>query len=132
MADIEQQLTFLAWCRSEISMLVTGQQGGRAAAAVDVTLTESNAAGAGVRSQDRSLLFMVAGPADAIGLHPGAIVRRYPAPGTVNHESDRCPYIELADPTLPWRYTPAPAPTGPSLHPLVGATCGAGRRAESG
>ena len=63
--------------------------------------------------------FLLAGPADVAGLQPGAIVRRYPAPGTLDHESDRCPYVELADPALPWRYTPAPTPTGADLHPWL-------------
>ena len=37
---------------------------------------------------------------------PGEIVRRYPAPGAVDVESNYFPLIEFAAPDLPWRYTP--------------------------
>jgi hypothetical protein len=119
MADVQQQLTFLAWVRPEVSGLITGQQQGRATASAAITLTESGASGAALRAESRTLPFLVAGPADVIGLQPGAIVRRYPAPGTLDHESDRCPYAELADPALPWRYTPAATPAGADLHPWL-------------
>ena len=37
---------------------------------------------------------------------PGEILRRYPAPGAVDVESNYFPLIEFAAPDLPWRYTP--------------------------
>lgn len=119
MADVAQQLTFLAWVRPSISSLVTAQQQGRAAARAAITLTELDAAGAVLREEPRQLPFLVAGPADVLGLQPGAITRRHPVPDALDHESDRCPYIELADPTLPWRYTPAVTPVDASLHPWL-------------
>ena len=114
-----QQLTFLSWVRPEISGLVTAQGGGRAQAAATITLTESDTGGQAGRTASETLPFLIAGPADVAALQPGAIVRRYPAPGTLDHESDRCPYVELADPTLPWRYTPAPTPADAGLHPWL-------------
>src|SRR5262245_9499220 len=119
--DPEQTLTFMSWVRDGASALATGQGGGRAAAAASVTLTSRGADGAVSRSETRTLGFAFAGPADVVGLGAGAIVRRYPTPGALDHESDRCPYVELADPTLPWRYTPTVTPpaTDASLHPWL-------------
>jgi len=116
-----QTLTFFSWVRDRVSGLVTGQAGGRANAATTVTLTAKDAAGGTIGSQSRSLPFQIAGPADVAGLSAGAIVRRYPSPGVLDHESDRCPYIELADSSLPWRYTPAATPpaSNPNLHPWL-------------
>jgi hypothetical protein len=116
-----QILRFLSWVRPAIGSLVTAQSGGRAQAGTSITLTESGADGGTRRTEIRPVSFLLAGPADVTGLQPGAIVRRYPAPGTLNHESDRCPYIELADPALPWRYTPAPTPrpADAGLHPWL-------------
>lgn len=119
MPDPPQTLTFFSWVRPEIESLVTGQSGGRAQATTSITLTEAGPGGAAGRTATQQVSFLVAGPADVAGLQPGAIVRRYPAPGAQDHESNRCPYVELAEPTLPWRYTPAPTPTDASLHPWL-------------
>jgi hypothetical protein len=121
MADPQQTLTFLAWVRERVGGLATSQSQGRARGEVAITLTGRRADGSTTGSQSRSLAFALAGPADVIGLHPGAIVRRYPAPGAIDHESDRCPYVEFAEPSLPWRYTPAgnPAAGTGGLHPWL-------------
>lgn len=121
MADANQTLTFLAWARERVGALATTQAQGRAHGQVAVTLTGHGPNGSTTGTHSRSLPFALAGPADVIGLHPGAIVRRYPAPGTIDHESDRCPYVEFAEPSLPWRYTPAgnPAAGTGALHPWL-------------
>ena len=119
MAD--ETLTFLSWVQERIAGLATGQSDGRASCVATVTLTGKRADGATTDTQTRDLRFLLAGPADVISLERRAVVRRYPAPGTLDHESNRCPYVELADPSLPWRYTPAPKPaagTG-NLHPWL-------------
>ena len=122
MADPAQTLTFLSWVRERVSGLGTAQAGGRAQAATTVTLTATTADGTVTGSPPP------AGPIPACragrrrsACSRGAIVRRYPAPGTLDHESDRCPYVELADPSLPWRYTPAatPAASSANLHPWL-------------
>ena len=119
MTGTAQALTFLSWVRPQISGLATGQSGGRAQAGTAITLTEYDAAGTPGRIATKPVSFLLAGRADVAGLQPGALARRYPAPGVTDHESDRCPYIELADPTLPWRYTPATTPSGAGLHPWL-------------
>lgn len=121
MPEPDQTLTFLSWVREHIAGLGTGEAAGRVRGEVAVTVAGRRADGSATDSQSRAVRFLLAGPADVIGLQPGAIVRRYPAPGAIDHESDRCPYVEFADPSLPWRYTPAPKPpagTG-NLHPWL-------------
>lgn len=121
MSEPTQSLAFLSWVRDRVSALSTGQSGGRAQAATSITLTATDAGGATTGTATRTLPFLIAGPADVVGLTPQAVVRRYPAPGTLDQESDRCPYVELADPALPWRYTPTatPTPTNAGLHPWL-------------
>jgi hypothetical protein len=118
---MNQTLTFLSWVRDSVSALATAQAGGRLDAAATITLSAKGVDGGLIGSVTRSLPFQIAGPADVMGLLPGAIVRRYPSPGVLDHESDRCPYIEMAEMSLPWRYTPAPTPAAdsPNLHPWL-------------
>jgi hypothetical protein len=114
-------LTFLAWVRERVGELVGGIEHGRARAATDVTLTGRTAAGAVTSTQTRQVKFLLAGPQDVTGVKPRAISGRYPAPGAIDARSDNCPYVELRDPSLPWRYTPAanpPAGAG-ALHPWL-------------
>ena len=49
----------------------------------------------------------------------GEILRRYPAPGAVDVESNYFPLIEFAGPDVPWRYTPAKHRTQGRLRPWV-------------
>jgi hypothetical protein len=118
MAEPVQTLTFLSYVREQVSGLVTGRAGGRGQGRTTITLT-ATAADQAVDEATRELRFLVAGPADVTGLRRGAVIRRYPAPGARDHESDRCPYVELAEPSLPWRYTHARTPDtgGASIHP---------------
>jgi hypothetical protein len=121
MTEPNQTLTFLSWVRERVAELADGRSQGRPRAAVDVTLAGAAPDGSPSGEATRSLPFLLAGPPDVAGLRRGAVVRRYPAPGTTDHESDRCPYVEFAQASLPWRYTPAPKPpagTG-SLHPWL-------------
>lgn len=119
MAD--QTITFASWVRDPLSKFAEIPSGGRMTAAVPVTVVAISPEGATETSADRSVRFELAGPGDIAGLTPQAIVRRYPPPDALDHESDRCPYVELADPALLWRYTPAPTPdaTLANLHPWL-------------
>lgn len=112
-------LTFLSWVRPALETLITGQSSGRATATAQITLTESGPDGTPGSTASQAVSFLIPGPGDVTGLSSAAIVRRYPVDGTLDHESNRCPYVELADPTLPWRYTPAPTPSDASLHPWL-------------
>ena len=46
------------------------------------------------------------------------MVHMVPPPGSVDFEETKCPYIELAEADLPWRYTPELA-AGPVLRPWI-------------
>jgi hypothetical protein len=50
---------------------------------------------------------------------PGEILRRYPAPGAVDVETNYFPLIEFVAPDLLWRYTPATFRTQGKLRPWV-------------
>jgi hypothetical protein len=52
--------------------------------------------------------FLLAGPQDVLTLTPAAIIGRKPAPGTQDAEVTRAAHVELAEPDLPWRYSPEP------------------------
>jgi hypothetical protein len=105
-----ETIDFHGWVRPASGALVTGVEQGRARAAVNVTLTATSAAGATTGTDSASLAFLLAGPPDVAGLQPGVVTRRYPSPGTIDAETTKCPYLELSDPGLPWRYTPAANP----------------------
>lgn len=108
MAD--EVLTFLGWSRERIAGLATGVTAGRARVETGVTLSGTDTGGAATQTATRTVRFLLSGPADVIGLVPGTVSRRFPTPGAIDHASDRCPYVEISDPSLPWRYTPAPKP----------------------
>jgi len=50
------------------------------------------------------------GPGDVQRLAAGAIIRRFPAPGTSDAEETKLPLIEFAAADLPWRYSPEAGP----------------------
>ncbi|MDQ3710085.1 MAG: hypothetical protein M3387_12420, partial [Actinomycetota bacterium] len=51
--------------------------------------------------------FALAGPADVVGVEGSVVVKRHPAPGVADAETTKAPFVELAPPDLPWRYTAA-------------------------
>jgi hypothetical protein len=103
-------LTFLSWARERVGELVTGTQDGRAKVSTTVTLTGRTPQGAVTSTASGAIGFLLAGPQDVTGLAPGAVTGRYPVPGAIDAETDKCAHVELADPALPWRYTPAASP----------------------
>src|SRR5687768_729208 len=104
------KLTFLTWSRERVGRLAGSVVYGRACAETSVTLTGRDAGGATTASETCTLAFLLAGPAEVLGLKPGAITGRYPLPGTLDAECDKCSHVEFADASLPWRYTPAGNP----------------------
>jgi len=65
-----------------------------------------------------TLTFDIMGPGDVAALKAGAVVHMVPPPGTVDFEETKCPYVELAEADLPWRYTPMLA-AGLALRPWI-------------
>ena len=100
---------FVSWRRPAITGLAAAGTfaAGRLVGRLKVTLTD----GSGPLEGDADFVF--AGPADVRGLQAGVVVGRKPSPGTLDAETTRVAHIELADPGLPWRYSPqANSPTG--------------------
>lgn len=58
------------------------------------------------------------GPGDVDRLAPGAISRRFPAPGSSDAEFEKVALIEFGAVDLPWRYTPQAA-VGSTLRPWL-------------
>jgi hypothetical protein len=79
----------------------------------------SVAMGLTVAGSDVSASVGLLGPQHVASLDPGEIVRRYPAPGAVDVETNYFPLIELRAPDLPWRYTPARAAGRGRLRPWL-------------
>jgi hypothetical protein len=100
MAD---ELIFFGWDRAA-GALAAAQQGGRLRATLNLEVTGDHPG----QQDAAALTFEFLGTPDVTGLLPGAITHVSPAPGSTNGEETMCPYVELAAPDLPWRYTPEP------------------------
>jgi len=68
--------------------------------------------------------FALFGAGDVAGLAPGAITRRFPAPGSSDAEETKAALVELSPVDLPWRYTPESAPANHQLKPWIAVVVG--------
>jgi hypothetical protein len=57
-------------------------------------------------------------PGEVVGIDPGLMVRHDPTPNATDAEANYFTVLELAEPDLPWRYTPAAA-AGDRLQPWL-------------
>jgi hypothetical protein len=57
-------------------------------------------------SEELTVELPLAGPGDVRGLAPGAISRRWPAPGSSDTPAGLMAYVEFAEDDLPWRLSP--------------------------
>lgn len=105
---------------SALQRHVVGGDGGRRQVQIDLRLTETTHGPADPTRREATapMAFRLASPADVTGLAPGAITRRYPAPGTHDAEPSRLVLVEFADEALPWVYSPADG-SGPSKRPWL-------------
>ena len=115
------QEQFRAWQRPQISERATGPMiHARRSAELVIELAD------GLGGDQGRAPFLLAGPQDVLTLTPAAVIGRKPAPGTQDAEVTRVAHVELAEPDLPWRYSPEPiAPAGgvkPWLVLVVGET----------
>ena len=108
---------FLSWKRPALSGLIGGDLlDGRAHAGFPLRLDDGTPV-------DAAIPFVLSGPQDVVRLEQAAVVTRRPTPGSANVETTHVPYVELAEPDLPWRYSPVPSQPGgvqPWLALLVG------------
>lgn len=111
--------TYYARVERALRAGATEPAGGRLKAKLSITLTDL--AGADEHKVDAEYELM--GPGDVDRLLPGAIVRRFPAPGSSDAEETKLPFIEFSSVDLPWRYTPKPA-AGTQLEPWLALVVG--------
>ena len=78
----------------------TPGEGARAATTVTVPI-EDDKGGKDAAGQDVTIF----GPGDVLGVDPGQIVRRYPAPGSTNAEETFHAHIEFDRPEVPWAFS---------------------------
>jgi hypothetical protein len=109
------EITFHGWQRPAVYDLVDGVDGARPRARFTTELRSVGPDGEVTRTATVRTVVHLAGPADVEGLQPGAIIERFPAPGTPNAETPMCPFVVFADPALPWRYTPQGTPADDDL-----------------
>ncbi|SFT98164.1 hypothetical protein SAMN05660657_04402 [Geodermatophilus amargosae] len=126
------QVIFRGWRRAAVGALVDGVEKARPRARTTVQLTGTDPTGGVTGSKTAQLTVLLAGPGDVDGLHRGAITGRFPSPGAIDAETTMCPYVEFADPTLPWRYTPqrTPAATERRLRPWLALLVGTDEEIE--
>jgi hypothetical protein len=105
---------FLSWLRTGVSTGIARDDGtGPSAPRAEVSVTVAlNTGTAGVS-------LALYGPGEVTGLDPRVVIRTWPRAGVVDAESNLFPVVELAQPDLPWRYTPARATGEDRLRPWI-------------
>jgi hypothetical protein len=92
---------FFSWRRRAGHAIGAAPVDGRPEGTLKLTASDTS-----VKEISVDVRFLLYGPGDVTGLHPGAVTARYPRPGQTDAEVPFRPYAELADPDLPWRYSP--------------------------
>ena len=90
--------TFSSWSRRGGKAIGSAPVGGRPQGTLKLTATDT---AGGEATAD--VPFLLYGPGDVTGLHPGTVTARYPRPGQTDAEAPYHPYAELAELDLPWR-----------------------------
>jgi hypothetical protein len=107
--------TFVPWVRSGIGATIAAPAAPAVRPVVTVDLP-IQADGQADRIVTQTLT--VRGPGDVIALDQRQIVRRYPAPGTVDAEGNFLAHVEFDRPDIPWLFSPRP-PAGNRLDPWI-------------
>ena len=104
---------FVSWLHRGAATQVTvaDNDAGAAHASVQVSVEFNNGAQVATTSLD------LVGPGDITAFDPRAIARVWPPVDTLNAESNYFPLVELAQPDLPWRYTPRKSDAQGRLRP---------------
>jgi hypothetical protein len=102
--------TWLPWYRTGLATALSGTPpAGSARANLPAGLTLT-----GATTHNGQVPVQLAGPGDIAGLDPAEVRRCEPHDGCADFEPEYLPYMELASPDLPWRFTPL----GPATSPL--------------
>jgi hypothetical protein len=113
---------FVPWYRRGFAAALTRTDGGAARAELPATFR------LGGLAETADLPIALAGPGDVVGLDPHEIRRCEPYDGCPNVEPGYFPYVELASPDLPWRFTPLGAADLPLADPEHAGASATGTR----
>ena len=117
--------TFLPWYRAGFATaLGAPPPAGSGRAAVPAAIRLRGESGLGHFDVPLAL----AGPGDVIGLDPREVLRTEPFDGSADFESSYFPYVELASPDLPWRFSPEGPASAPLAAPPGGPAAGVQQR----
>lgn len=118
-------LHFLPWLRLGLAgqvgpVAVAGLAPGASASATVAAIAEGVTPSGAVDTRplpehEISLL----GPGAVVGLDGAEVLRRSPAPGVADAETNYFAFVELRSPDLPWRYTPAQPDAAGRLQPWL-------------
>ena len=97
------EYTFVPWARTGLAAAQDSPGADPLRATVRVSLTVKDDA---ATSETVERTMVVRGPGDVIGLDPAQIIRRLPAPGTIDAEESVLAHIEFDRPELPWLFSP--------------------------
>jgi hypothetical protein len=95
--------TFVSWVRSGLSAAIRSPQPGEVRGTVQVRVTVSEDGG---QDLPLSRTFSVRGPGDVVAVDPTQIIRRVPAAGARDAESNVLVHIEFDQPEFPWLFSP--------------------------
>lgn len=112
------QLTFFPWFRRGLARAIEeiAKDGAPASGSASLSAqVEFEAGGGGPISHDIQLR----GPGEVVGISAGQVKRLSPAAGTLDAEYNFFPSIELADPDLPWLFSPARPDASDRLNPWL-------------
>jgi hypothetical protein len=101
---MDASYAFVPWLRRGVATAITraeGQAGTKPRAEIPVTLTFDP--GALTATATLSLL----GAGEVTGIDPRTVIRVWPRAGVYDASANYFPLLELDQPDLPWRYTPA-------------------------
>src|SRR5437773_6124934 len=109
-------VTFLPWLRRGLAASIARSDdtaGGDARATFAVRMSFNRAA------QTATANLPLLGAGDVVGVDPRTVIRVWPRPGVYDAAANYFPILELGQPDLPWRYTPAAATSKDRLRPWI-------------
>ena len=102
MTQTEAAYRFVSWLHRGAAARITVADDDPGPARASLPVSVEFNGGAQVASTTLELV----GPGDVTAFDPHAIARVWPPAGTLDAEANLFPLVELAQPDLPWRYTP--------------------------
>src|SRR5262245_13728899 len=116
MSTIAQpDLTFYAWIRRGLAASLAA---GSTSARVSIDLASTDASNK-TTVVSKAKTIQLRGPGHVLGLDPALVVRCEPAADATDFEPNLFPFVELASPDLPWRFTPGGADAKGRLRPWI-------------